>query len=108
MYTPSTLVPVVLCLCFLESCLMTNVTIVEIKFKSVEHNHDNKHTLNCSLFVQGHRLKNSENQTYQALIHMKAERRVLLSGTPIQNDLLEYYSLVHFVNRDMLGTCFKF
>lgn len=52
---------------------------------------------------QGHRLKNSENQTYQALLGLKAERRVLLSGTPIQNDLLEYYSLVHFVNRDILG-----
>jgi len=53
--------------------------------------------------VQGHRLKNSENQTYQALIELKAQRRILLSGTPIQNDLLEYYSLVHFVNRDILG-----
>jgi len=48
-------------------------------------------------------LKNSENQTYQALIELNAHRRVLLSGTPIQNDLLEYYSLVHFVNRDLLG-----
>lgn len=35
---------------------------------------------------EGHRLKNSENQTYQALINLKAKRRVLLSGTPIQND----------------------
>ena len=48
-------------------------------------------------------MKNSENQTYQALSGLRAERRVLLSGTPIQNDLLEYYSLVHFVNRDILG-----
>ena len=53
--------------------------------------------------TQGHRLKNNENQTYQALLNLKAERRILLSGTPIQNDLLEYYSLVHFVNRDILG-----
>lgn len=53
---------------------------------------------------QGHRLKNSENQTYQALMGLNAKRRVLLSGTPIQNDLLEYYSLVHFVNQGILGT----
>ena len=53
--------------------------------------------------LKGHRLKNSENQTYQALNGLKAERRILLSGTPIQNDLLEYYSLVHFVNGDILG-----
>ena len=29
---------------------------------------------------EGHRLKNSENQTYQALMKLKAKRRVLLSG----------------------------
>ena len=34
--------------------------------------------------------------------------RVLLSGTPIQNDLLEYFSLVHFVNEGLLGTAIEF
>lgn len=34
---------------------------------------------------------------------MAAQRRVLISGTPIQNDLLEYFSLVHFVNAGILG-----
>lgn len=53
--------------------------------------------------LQGHRLKNSDNQTYQALNSMAAQRRVLISGTPIQNDLLEYFSLVHFVNAGILG-----
>nr|XP_045597089.1 DNA repair and recombination protein RAD54-like [Procambarus clarkii]XP_045597090.1 DNA repair and recombination protein RAD54-like [Procambarus clarkii]XP_045597091.1 DNA repair and recombination protein RAD54-like [Procambarus clarkii] len=57
---------------------------------------------------EGHRLKNCENQTYQALMGLKAKRRVLLSGTPIQNDLLEYFSLVHFVNSGILGTAQEF
>ncbi|KAK4312620.1 hypothetical protein Pmani_015962 [Petrolisthes manimaculis] len=39
---------------------------------------------------------------------MKAQRRVLLSGTPIQNDLLEYFSLVHFVNAGILGEAGEF
>lgn len=61
--------------------------------------------LHASLWfvLQGHRLKNADNQTYQALNAMKAQRRVLISGTPIQNDLLEYFSLVHFVNAGILG-----
>lgn len=53
---------------------------------------------------EGHRLKNCENQTYNALMGLKTKRRVLLSGTPIQNDLTEYFSLIHFVNPGMLGT----
>ncbi|XP_059483633.1 DNA repair and recombination protein RAD54-like [Neocloeon triangulifer] len=57
---------------------------------------------------EGHRLKNCENQTYQSLMGLKAKRRVLLSGTPIQNDLLEYFSLVHFVNAGILGTAQEF
>ncbi|XP_057371515.1 DNA repair and recombination protein RAD54-like [Daphnia carinata] len=57
---------------------------------------------------EGHRLKNSENQTYQALVALNCKRRVLLSGTPIQNDLLEYFSLLHFVNQGILGTAQEF
>lgn len=57
---------------------------------------------------EGHRLKNCENLTYQALMGLQTKRRVLLSGTPIQNDLTEYFSLVHFVNPGMLGTSNEF
>ncbi|KAM7444232.1 DNA repair and recombination protein RAD54-like [Porites harrisoni] len=57
---------------------------------------------------EGHRLKNLESQTYLALDKLKTTRRVLLSGTPIQNDLLEYFSLVHFVNGGILGTVSEF
>jgi DNA repair and recombination protein RAD54 and RAD54-like protein len=33
---------------------------------------------------------------------------VLISGTPIQNDLLEYYSLINFVNPGLLGPSNEF
>ncbi|XP_029715480.2 DNA repair and recombination protein RAD54-like [Aedes albopictus] len=71
------------------------------------------HILNNSevgavLCDEGHRLKNCENLTYQALMGLKTKRRVLLSGTPIQNDLTEYYSLLHFVNPGMLGSTSEF
>ncbi|XP_068599411.1 DNA repair and recombination protein RAD54-like [Brachionichthys hirsutus] len=68
------------------------------------------HKGNVGLVVcdEGHRLKNSDNQTYQALNTVRAERRVLISGTPVQNDLLEYFSLVHFVNAGILGTAQEF
>ena len=57
---------------------------------------------------EGHRLKNCENLTYTALSNLQTPRRILLSGTPIQNDLLEYFSLLHFVNTGILGTTSEF
>lgn len=68
------------------------------------------HTSEVGLLLcdEGHRLKNCENQTYRALMGIKCKRRVLLSGTPIQNDLLEYFSLVQFVNEGLLGTAQEF
>eukprot|EP01147_Barroeca_monosierra_P002308 gene2308-5293_t len=57
---------------------------------------------------EGHRLKNSQSQTYQALMKLQTERRIILSGTPIQNELLEYYALVEFCNPGILGSASQF
>ena len=57
---------------------------------------------------EGHRLKNSENLTFQALCQLNVKRRVILSGTPIQNDLSEYFSLLNFANPDLLGSRLEF
>jgi DNA repair and recombination protein RAD54 and RAD54-like protein len=53
---------------------------------------------------EGHRLKNADSNTYIALNSLNVDRRVILSGTPIQNDLTEYYSLLDFANPNLLGT----
>lgn len=68
----------------------------------------NKAPIGMVICDEGHRLKNAENQTYNALNQLQASKRILLSGTPIQNDLLEYFSLVHFVNGGILGTAAEF
>ncbi|KAF2007805.1 hypothetical protein P154DRAFT_453030 [Amniculicola lignicola CBS 123094] len=53
---------------------------------------------------EGHRLKNGESQTFTALTSLNVQKRVILSGTPIQNDLSEYFSLLNFANPNYLGT----
>jgi DNA repair and recombination protein RAD54 and RAD54-like protein len=53
---------------------------------------------------EGHRLKNGDSQTFTAIASLNVQRRVILSGTPIQNDLSEYYSLLSFANPNLLGT----
>ncbi|KAK4498523.1 hypothetical protein PRZ48_011181 [Zasmidium cellare] len=53
---------------------------------------------------EGHRLKNGESQTFEALNSLNVRKRVILSGTPIQNDLSEYFALLNFANPGYLGT----
>ena len=57
---------------------------------------------------EGHRLKNGDSQTFTALNDLNVSRRVILSGTPIQNDLSEYFSLISFANPGLLGTRLEF
>lgn len=52
---------------------------------------------------EAHRLKNANNQTYTALNSINVQRRVLLTGTPIQNDLTEYFALLDFAIPGCLG-----
>ncbi|KAK7054769.1 DNA-dependent ATPase protein rad54 [Paramarasmius palmivorus] len=61
-------------------------------------------TIGLLLCDEGHRLKNSESLTFQSLNALNVKRRVILTGTPIQNDLSEYFSLLNFANPNFLGT----
>lgn len=48
---------------------------------------------------EGHRLKNSKGKLYDALMtRVLVKHKVILSGTPIQNDLVELYSLLSLLN----------
>lgn len=42
-------------------------------------------------------IKNFKSQRWQMLLGLKAHRRLLLTGTPLQNSLMELWSLLHFL-----------
>ncbi|RVD84046.1 uncharacterized protein DFL_005815 [Arthrobotrys flagrans] len=46
---------------------------------------------------EGHQIKNSETLSSQSLQSINAEYRLILTGTPIQNNLFELWSLVHWL-----------
>mmetsp|Transcript_17399 Transcript_17399/g.33955 ORF Transcript_17399/g.33955 Transcript_17399/m.33955 type:complete len:807 (+) Transcript_17399:89-2509(+) len=46
---------------------------------------------------EGHRLKNMDCQLIRALKEYKSQNRVLLTGTPLQNQLRELWSLLNFL-----------
>ncbi|GJN22373.1 hypothetical protein PR202_gb09929 [Eleusine coracana subsp. coracana] len=59
----------------------------------------------CDLLIcdEAHRLKNDQTLTNKALASLPCTRRILLSGTPMQNDLEEFFSMVNFTNPGVLG-----
>ncbi|XBW34999.1 hypothetical protein QEN19_000564 [Hanseniaspora menglaensis] len=56
-----------------------------------------KRGFNCVVFDEGHMLKNSMSERFEKLIKIKANFRVLLTGTPLQNNLRELISLLNFI-----------
>lgn len=53
---------------------------------------------------EGHRLKSSNNKSSQAILNLPTTKRVLLTGTPIQNDLSEFFAMIDVINPGILGT----
>ena len=53
-------------------------------------------------------IKNINSQTTKAVLLLNAKKRVALSGTPIENNLLELYSLFRFLNPEMFGSVQRF
>ena len=49
-------------------------------------------------------IKNLQSQTTQAVLLLNGKHRLALSGTPIENNLTELYSLYRFLNPAMLGS----
>lgn len=65
----------------------------------------------CGILIcdEGHRLKSAQgNKTIEALRKIPCRRRIILTGTPVQNDLEEFFSVCNFVNPGALGSLSSF
>jgi len=52
---------------------------------------------------EGHRIKNERTILYERLRLVKAQRKLLLTGTPLQNNLHELWALLHFLHPELFS-----
>uniref|UniRef100_A0A0K0EVT5 DNA repair and recombination protein RAD54-like n=1 Tax=Strongyloides venezuelensis TaxID=75913 RepID=A0A0K0EVT5_STRVS len=64
--------------------------------------------IGMAIFDEGHHLSNYKGTVYKAVSRIKCSKRIIVTSTPIKNDLLEYYNLVNFVNPGLLGSNAEF
>ncbi|GAA6068029.1 transcriptional regulator ATRX-like, partial [Tachysurus ichikawai] len=57
---------------------------------------------------EGHVLKNEATAIYKAMRSIRTRRRIVLTGTPLQNNLTEYHCMVSFVKQNLLGSLREF
>jgi SNF2 family DNA or RNA helicase len=62
----------------------------------------------CVILDEAQAIKNASAATAKAARLLKAEQRLALSGTPIENHLGELWSLIEFLNPGMLGSASVF
>lgn len=64
----------------------------------------------CDLLIcdEAHKLKNAESGLAVSLNALPAKKRILLSGTPMQNELSEFFNMVNFCNPNILGSLSEF
>lgn len=53
---------------------------------------------------EGHKLKNSEIKVVKSLKKITTPRRFILTGTPVQNNLQEFFSIIDFINPNVFGS----
>ena len=49
-------------------------------------------------------IKNSESKTYKTITGIRAQHRIVLTGTPIENSLSDLWAQMNFLNRGLLGS----
>ncbi|KAK4600631.1 hypothetical protein RGQ29_010329 [Quercus rubra] len=62
----------------------------------------------CMIVDEGHRLKNKDSKLFSSMKQYSSRHRVLLTGTPLQNNLDELFMLMHFLDAGKFASLEEF
>lgn len=74
-----------------------HVCITSYQLVLQDHNAFRRKRWHYLILDEAHNIKNFRSQRWQALLNFNSERRLLLTGTPLQNNLIELWSLLYFL-----------
>lgn len=71
------------------------------QFVAEEYFFKHRYAYSYVIVDEGHKLKNETSQISMALQHLSAQHRLLLTGTPLQNNLAELWALLHWLHPEV-------
>ncbi|XP_048324850.2 TATA-binding protein-associated factor BTAF1 isoform X2 [Ziziphus jujuba] len=81
-----------------------NVVITSYDVVRKDSDYLGKLMWNYCILDEGHIIKNAKSKITLAVKQLKAQHRLILSGTPIQNNIMDLWSLFDFLMPGFLGT----
>jgi SWI/SNF-related matrix-associated actin-dependent regulator 1 of chromatin subfamily A len=86
-----------------------DINVIVTTYDTATKEDDNKFlrrlNLKSCIFDEGHALKNSHSSRYKQLRRIKTSFRLLLTGTPLQNNLQELMSVLAFIMPGLFDEC---
>ncbi|GLH07367.1 Uncharacterized protein GBIM_12836 [Gryllus bimaculatus] len=74
-----------------------HVCITSYKLVIQDHQSFRRKKWKYLILDEAQNIKNFKSQRWQLLLNFQTQRRLLLTGTPLQNNLMELWSLMHFL-----------
>jgi E1A-binding protein p400 len=74
-----------------------HVCITSYKLVIQDHQSFRRKKWKYLILDEAQNIKNFKSQRWQLLLNFSTERRLLLTGTPLQNNMMELWSLMHFL-----------
>ncbi len=88
----------------MEEALQHNIILTTYAMLRIDIEKFKEQSFYYSVLDESQNIKNMQAQTSKAVMLLQSKHRLALSGTPIENNLGELYSLFRFLNPSMFGS----